>query len=111
MAKRKKKYSLTDIIDFGKYKGLCLRFLIDKDWKYVQWCTEEKDIFEMDYEAKSYFNCVKSEREVKQPVDWCSLLIDKNKFLKYLDDCAEDAVLLDLPLTKAVKAQQLEFHF
>ena len=82
MAKRKKKYSLVDQIDFGKYKGMCIRNLIDRDFGYIQWCVEEKNIFEMDQEAKNYFNCVKYERETKQPVDCYSLILDKNKFLK-----------------------------
>ena len=111
MAKRKKIYSLGDQIDFGKYKGLCLRGLIDRDFAYIQWCVEEKNIFEMNHEAKNYFNCVKSERETKQSVDWYSLILDKNKFLKYLDTCAEDAVLLDIPIVTSINVQQLEFQF
>lgn len=111
MAKRKKIYSLVDRIDFGKYKGLCLKDLIDKDLKYVQWCTKEKNIFEMDQEAKSYFTCVKYECETKQPVDCYSLILDKNKFLKYLDTCAEDAVLLDIPIVTSSNVKQLEFQF
>ena len=111
MAKRKKIYSLGDQIDFGKYKGLCLKGLIDRDLIYIQWCVEEKNIFEMDQEAKNYFNCMKSERETKQSVDWYSLILDKNKFLKYLDTCAEDAVLLDIPIVTSINVQQLEFQF
>ena len=111
MAKRKKIYSLGNQIDFGKYKGLCLKGLIDRDLIYIQWCVEEKNIFEMDQEAKNYFNCVKSERETKQSVDWYSLILDKNKFLKYLDTCAEDAVLLDIPIVTSINVQQLEFQF
>ena len=111
MAKRKKKYSLVDRIDFGKYNGLSLRDLIDMDLSYIQWCVEEKNIFEMNQEAKNYFNCVKSERETKQSVDWYSLILDKNKFLKYLDTCAEDAVLLDIPIVTSINVQQLEFQF
>ena len=42
MAKRKKIYSLGDQIDFGKYKGLYFRDLIDRDLSYIQWCVEEK---------------------------------------------------------------------
>ena len=111
MAKRKKKYSLFDQIDFGKYKGVCIRDLIDRDLGYIQWCVEEKNIFEMNHEAKNYFNCVKYERETKQPVDCYSLILDKNKFLKYLDTCAEDAVLLDIPIVTSVNVEQLAFQF
>jgi hypothetical protein len=65
----------------------------------------------MDQEAKSYFTCVKYECETKQPVDCYFLILDKNKFLKYLDTCAEDAVLLDIPIVTSSNVKQLEFQF
>ena len=65
----------------------------------------------MNQEAKSYFNCMKSERETKQPIDWYFLILDKNKYLKYLDACAEEAELLDIPIQIFGNMEQLEFQF
>ena len=47
--------SLSDKIDFGKYRGTVLKNLIDGHWKYVNWCVSNISTFQLDDIAFEYY--------------------------------------------------------
>ena len=42
---------LDDIIDFGKYKGVTIREVIEKDWQYIEWAVLQSQRLYVDVEA------------------------------------------------------------
>lgn len=42
---------LEDNFDFGKYKGKSVEAVINEDVKYIEWCIDNVDGFELDNEA------------------------------------------------------------
>lgn len=42
---------LDDTIDFGKYKGVTLREVIEKDWQYIEWAVLQSQRLYVDVEA------------------------------------------------------------
>ena len=54
----KRKYNLDDAIKFGKYKteGYTLKTLIEKKCKYVIWCIQNIDWFDISQKADEYLH-------------------------------------------------------
>lgn len=46
---------IEDKICFGKYNGLTIREIIEKDWNYLIWATRELDRLFFDIEAMNYY--------------------------------------------------------
>lgn len=111
MTKKIKTYSLTDKLDFGKYKGWILRDVIVKDLNYIKWCIEKNENFEMIHDAKRYFDRALLDKCGSQSDDCYWFLSDKSKFIDYLVKNAEDAVFLDPSIFIVSDAEQLEFQF
>ena len=42
---------LDDVIDFGKYKGVTIREVIEKDWHYIEWAVLQSQRLYVDVEA------------------------------------------------------------
>ena len=42
---------LDDVIDFGKYKGVTIREVIEKDWQYIEWAVLQSQRLYVDVEA------------------------------------------------------------
>lgn len=42
---------LDDVIDFGKYKGVTIREVIEKDWLYIEWAVLQSQRLYVDVEA------------------------------------------------------------
>ena len=53
---------LDDTIDFGKYKGVTLREVIEKDWQYIEWAVLQSQRLYVDVEAvvKYHESCIVS---------------------------------------------------
>lgn len=53
--KKNNLYSLNDILDIGKYKGLSVKDVIDKNPKYIEWLKNNaKNNFELDNNSINY---------------------------------------------------------
>ena len=42
---------LDDVIDFGKYKGVTIREVVEKDWQYIEWAVLQSQRLYVDVEA------------------------------------------------------------
>lgn len=47
---------LDDIIDFGKYKGVTLREVVEKDWRYLKWAVFESQRLYVDTDAVANYH-------------------------------------------------------
>jgi hypothetical protein len=55
MSERKtNSFGLRSELTFGKYIGKKLEEVIDEDYKYVRWCLENIEWFDMSEEAEEY---------------------------------------------------------
>lgn len=45
-------FGLTDILNFGKYRGRCLQTIIREDPQYIDWARNNISYFELDDEAE-----------------------------------------------------------
>ena len=86
---------LDDIIDFGKYKGMSLREIIDKDWGYVKWAILSSQRLFVDIDAViDYHNSsiipLKSSDIMKfgkyKDQTLASINADDANYLKWLED-------------------------
>ena len=52
---------LDDSLDFGKYKGVCLREVVEKDWRYIEWAITKSERFYLDIDAMVEYHksCIK----------------------------------------------------
>ncbi len=56
-------WMVNDVLSFGKHKGETLDEVIVEDPKYIAWCTDEIDGFELDEEAMQLLEAsLRSER-------------------------------------------------
>ena len=51
-----RKYSLNDVITFGKYKGKTIKDIINIDKNYMHWAVITAKIIKLDKKANKYFN-------------------------------------------------------
>jgi hypothetical protein len=49
-------YDINDKIDFGKYKGLLIKDIIDKHISYIDWAYMHIKNFHLLYNAFKYYN-------------------------------------------------------
>ncbi len=49
-----KRYSLQDILTFGKYRGKTLRHVLTQDANYIKWCLDNIRNFSMDESAWNF---------------------------------------------------------
>lgn len=51
-----KYYGLEDLLLFGKYKGLSIREVIDRDINYISWCLDNIPTFNLSMDAECAYN-------------------------------------------------------
>lgn len=50
-SEKPKLLGLDDVIDFGKYKGVTIREVVEKDWQYIEWAVLQSQRLYVDVEA------------------------------------------------------------
>ena len=60
---------LDDVMDFGKYKGIKLREVVEKDWQYIEWAVSNSHKFNVNMDSlqeyhKSCVVCLKPSDEI-----------------------------------------------
>ena len=48
-------YSLSDEMNFGRYKGFTVKEVIDTDRQYIKWCIKTVEWFELTNDALNYY--------------------------------------------------------
>lgn len=104
--KTKKQYNLEDKLNFGKYRHLSLRTVIDRDAEYVLWCISKIPDFTLSDEAWNYaternesFVAVRpkptySSKPYSDGVEVLTTFPWKDRYLTYLRTHAEDAQIV-----------------
>lgn len=124
-----KRYSLQDILTFGKYRGKTLRHVLIQDANYVKWCLDNTHNFSMDETAwdfaisiSSSFNecrlthtlATREQYSIPYSDNVEMLLINpwKEKMFRNAINQAEDITFQDIrPRKGAVKNIQLQLQF
>lgn len=50
----RKMYKLDDVLNFGQYKGCTIRDVADDDPRFLFWCLENIDWFDLDVSVTDY---------------------------------------------------------
>ena len=51
ISEKPKLLGLDDVIDFGKYKGVTIREVVEKDWQYIEWAVLQSQRLYVEVEA------------------------------------------------------------
>lgn len=106
--KAHKPYNLSDKLGFGKYRNQTLLSVLQRDVKYVYWCLNNVQEFELSNEALIFaqsiselFVAIKPNHQYKcQPyadgIDILTTFPWKERYLIYMRTCAEDAQIVPL---------------
>lgn len=72
--RKEKYYELNDTVNFGKYRGCTIEYLVDNHPDYVNWMIENKDWFVLSNKAYKYYEQVLNGIDIRDdkdyPVDW-----------------------------------------
>ena len=53
---RKRYHHLSDVLKWGKHEGQSIEDIITDNPKYIEWCLENLDWFDLSKSAREYYN-------------------------------------------------------